>query len=165
MDIQTPNSAPAAPRKPSVVIWAVVGIIVVVAGIIVWANMNRSDEEPISPQPPVTVTVPQTAEEIAVRDVAVLDTSREAIGSGNEDKCAQLLTKDEQDTCRAYVVTSEAQQQLDASLCNSIAAEYWQTNCKDQVTTYKAISARNPALCSGMIDKDRVATCLGALGL
>lgn len=164
MDIQTPNSAPGRPMNKQVIVGIVIGLVVIIGGILLWSG-NRPGGQP-GPAPVVEQpATPKTAQEIAKRETAILDTSRNAIGSRDEDKCSQLLTEDERDTCRAYVITSDAQNKLDATLCDAISALYWKNNCKDQVTTYKAISSRNPGLCSGMLEKDRVSMCRKAVGL
>jgi len=165
MDIQTPNSAPSGSGRSFATVWIVVGVIVIIGGVVLWLNFKGPDPDSM-PTPVVnSPELPKTAEEMAVREATVIETSRNAIRTQDADKCSKLLTPDEQDTCRAYVITSEAQGSLDANLCNQITSDYWKANCKDQVTTYKAIAAKNPSLCSGMIEKDRIDTCRKALGL
>lgn len=162
MDIQTPNSAPASPVNKQVMIGVVVGLVVIIGGIVLWSG-GKPENEP-APAPVVQQpSVPKTPEEQAKRQEIVLEASRDAIGLGEKDKCAKLLTADEQDTCRAYVVTAEAQQKGDAKICDAITAEYWRINCKDQVTTYRAISFGDISLCLGVIVKERIDMCRRAL--
>lgn len=131
-----------------------IGFYIVTGG----APGSKSDVPAVSIQPP-----PQTPEELAAVEAAqreaTLNTAREAIISGNEDACATLPEGQEQTTCRAYAAIAKAQAADDTALCAEIADAYWNTNCKDQVVTYRAVREKKPGLCDQLVVTARIPSC------
>lgn len=132
----------------------IVGIVILVAVVVVAAVLiNRGGEPPsVGPGGPAA-PVEQPGEK-----KQVLETTYQAIQTGNLSECDKLVG-DERIRCEAYTIMYEAQAALNYAPCSQIADDYWQTNCRDQVTLYRALDAGNPAICSEIIVPSRVDIC------
>src|SRR3989338_7111701 len=84
-------------------------------------------------------------------------TGEAIVGGAKTSGCDVLTDVAQRAVCEMNVVTAQAKEKNDVSLCNQISEEGFKENCQDQFYTYDAIVKKDANICNKVINDTRKA--------